>query len=84
VRIAAATAFGILWFVSACAPEEPVTMGAACSQTRKIEACTTTDVAVCRNGTWQLKTKCSSPCQRKAIGHGSTVPLCGEAWTKKN
>ena len=66
-------------FVCACAPTEPVELGAACSSNGQ-EACAVGKLAQCSGGKWQETLTCTGPaaCQRKTMGHGSTVPICDE------
>ena len=71
--------FAAVVLLAACTPNEPVTIGASCSATEKIEACAVGKVAVCVGGKWEESLVCPDGCVRKAIGHGSTAPICENA-----
>lgn len=68
----------------ACNPQEPVQLGASCSRNGQ-EACAVGKLALCSGGKWQEELTCTGPaaCQRKTMGHGSSVPICDEGLARE-
>lgn len=70
----------------ACAPSEPVDIGASCSVASVTQACAKGNkLATCNGGKWQESMSCpgTKGCYLHAAGHGSKTPLCDESLARE-